>query len=82
MGKYINPKSFLKPKSVNGKVELGNYQNSLKVHNDLVNTLDFAEEKGEMKKAFKIAKSMKEKGYVISEIAEITDLTIDEIEKL
>jgi predicted transposase/invertase (TIGR01784 family) len=65
-----------------GTVELSNYQNSLKVHNDLVNSLDFAEEKGELKKAFKIAKSMKEKGYLISEIAEMTDLTIDEIEKL
>jgi predicted transposase/invertase (TIGR01784 family) len=41
-----------------GKVELSNYQNSLKVHNDLVNSLDFAEEKGI------------EKGIVIGEIRE------------
>ena len=39
-------------------------------------------EEGELNKARKIAKGMKVKGYSIDEIAELTNLSIDEIEKL
>jgi predicted transposase/invertase (TIGR01784 family) len=85
-----------------GKVELSNYHDSLKAHNDLTNSLLNSKEEGrvegkiegkiegkkegieegEYNKTISMAKKMKTKGYSISEIAEVTDLSFEEIEKL
>lgn len=74
------------------------YAESVKVYRDLKNSMDtsFVKgevsgfekgeksgfEKGEKKKNYEIAQRMKQKGYTVSEIAELTDLIPKEIEKL
>ena len=68
------------------KKERQEYEDSLKYYRDLVNTVDTAEqdgkEKGKKEKAIETAKKMKKKGYESNEIAELTGLTKEEIEKL
>ena len=57
-----------------------------KNYNDYFNTIDFAKEEGrtegEIKKNLENAKKMKDKGYPITDISDITGLTLEEIEKL
>ena len=53
-----------------------------KNYNDHFNTIDFATKEGEHKKQLEIAKKMKEKGCTTEFIADITGLSIEEIEKL
>ena len=68
------------------KEERAQYRHEWKIYNDYFNCLDYAEkkgiEKGEQINNLKNAKRMKGKGYPLDEIADITGLTIDEIEKL
>jgi len=49
---------------------------------DRLGQLDYAFEHGEKNKAMKTARQMKAKGYAAEEIAELTDLTIREIENI
>ena len=63
-------------------VERRQYEASLKEYWDYTSTLDTAEQKGEKKKAKEIAKRMKAKGISITEIAEMTDLSHNEISML
>ena len=61
-----------------------------KNYNDFFNTMDFAKEEGRTEgraegreeEKLENAKRMKTKGYPLEEIADITDLTIEEIENL
>ena len=61
-----------------------------KNYNDYFNTIDFAKKEGkeeglaegEKKKNLENAKKMKDKGYPITDISDITGLTLEEIEKL
>ena len=57
-----------------------------KNYNDYFNTIDFAKEEGrtegEIKKNLENAKKMKDKGYPITDISDITGLPLEEIEKL
>ena len=63
-------------------VERRQYEASLKEYWDYTSTLDTAEQKGEKKKAKEIALRMKAKGISPTEIAEITDLSLNEINML
>ncbi|MDR1053067.1 MAG: Rpn family recombination-promoting nuclease/putative transposase [Planctomycetaceae bacterium] len=62
------------------------YQNDLKAYRDNRNVLETAhilgEAKGEVKRQKKDALRMKDKGYSLAEIADITELPMEEIEKL
>lgn len=62
------------------------YERSLKAYRDYINQVDYAmaegEAKGETKERMKNAKRMKEEGIDINLIHKITDLSIEEIEKL
>ena len=66
------------------------YQQSLKVKRDNYSALKYATktglkqglEQGETKKALKIAAKLKSKGVSVSEIAELTDLSVSEIESI
>ena len=62
------------------------YEQSKLVYSELKAVMDTSKEEGreegELNKARKIAKGMKVKGYTIDEIAELTNLTKEEIEKL
>jgi len=58
------------------------YEASLKEYWDYTSTLDTAERKGEKKKAKEIARRMKARGVSPEEIAEMTDLSIEEIKML
>ena len=58
------------------------YDSNLKAKWDYENSIAFAEEKAEHKKALDIARKMKENGIPVSQIAIFTELTIEEIEKL
>ena len=61
-----------------------------KNYNDYFNTIDFAKKEGkeeglaegEKKKNLENAKKMKDKGYPITDISDITGLPLEEIEKL
>jgi len=61
-------------------------KDSLKTFRDLKNSLDTAEEKGRTEGieigVLRMAKRMKDKGYSISDIIEMTDLSEDEISQL
>ena len=64
------------------KAELEDYVKASMKEQDEIGRIEFAEKKAEKLKAKKIAKAMKEKGYSIEAITELTDLTKDEIESL
>lgn len=72
------------------KKEHREYEDSLKYYRDLKNSLDTAKEEGkiegliegEMKGKIEIAKGMKSKGFELTIIAELTGLSIGEIEKI
>ena len=62
------------------------YDHALKRYRDTINAMYGAEEKGraegERKKAIESARKMKAKGYPVSDIAEITGLTVEDINGL
>ena len=66
--------------------ELARLEEDWKNYNDYFNTIDFAKEEGrtegEIKKNLENAKKMKDKGYPITDISDITGLPLEEIEKL
>ena len=53
-----------------------------KNYNDYFNTIDFAKKEGELKKNLENAKGFKEAGTPIAIIAQVTGLSIEEIENL
>ena len=58
------------------------YQNSLDKMSDYYNTIESAEDRGRKQERTRIAEKMLETGMPIDQIAQITDLTIAEIEAL
>ena len=58
------------------------YEESVKVYRDLTNVVNTAERKGRAEEKVATALKMKSKGYPIADIAEITGLTIEEINAL
>ena len=74
--------------------EVRTYEDSLKAYRDLKNSIDIAREegiiegeiKGEIKGKFEgkieIAKNLKNKGFKIADIVEITGLSTKEVEKM
>jgi predicted transposase/invertase (TIGR01784 family) len=64
--------------------EVRNYEDSLKAYRDLKNSIDTAREEGEIKGKIEgkteIAKNLKNKGFALTEIAEITGLAKEDIE--
>ena len=64
------------------RAELREYEDSLKAHRDIKNSLDSADEKGERNKAIEIAKNLLEMGMPIDNIMKATGLSLEEIAKL
>ena len=62
------------------------YQESLKAYRDNQNTMDYAvataKAAAKKERDVEIAKRLKQRGLTINAIAEITDLTREEIEKI
>jgi predicted transposase/invertase (TIGR01784 family) len=63
-------------------IERRQYEASLKEYWDYTSILETAEQKGERKRAKEIARRMKTRGVSLEEIAEMTDLSIEEIKSL
>ena len=63
-------------------IERRQYEASLKEYWDYTSTIETAEQKGEKKMAKEIARRMKARGVTPEEIAEMTDLSIEEIKTL
>lgn len=68
------------------KEERAQYDYEWKIYNDYLNTFNSAEKKGRAEgraeEKLENARRMKSKGYPLDDIADITGLTIEEIEKL
>ena len=68
------------------KEERAQYDYEWKIYNDYLNTFNSAEKKGRAEgraeEKLENARRMKFKGYPLDDIADITGLTIEEIEKL
>ncbi len=64
------------------RTELNEYRDSLKQFRDYFNTIDFAEMKGERKKAVEIARQMLAKSMSVELISEITGLSAEEIDHI
>ena len=68
------------------KEERTQYDYEWKIYNDYLNTFNSAETKGHAEghaeEKLENARRMKSKGYPLDDIADITGLTIEEIEKL
>ncbi len=62
--------------------QVRNYEDSLKAYRDLKNSIDTAREEGEIKGKIEIAKKLKNKGFEIANIVEITGLTKEDVEKI
>ena len=58
------------------------YIDSLNSYRDLKNSLDYAKAEGKAERDIEIAKRLKINGMLFDKISEITDLTIEEIEKI
>ena len=58
------------------------YEESVKVYRDLTNVVNTAEQKGRKEEKYATALKMKAKGYSVTEIIDITGLTVEEIEDL
>jgi predicted transposase/invertase (TIGR01784 family) len=58
------------------------YVDSLNSYRDLQNCMDTASTEARIKEKLEIAKKLKDSGMPFEQIAEFTNLTIDEIEKL
>jgi predicted transposase/invertase (TIGR01784 family) len=64
------------------KDEFTKYQESLKAYHEIKNCVEIAREEGILKAKTEIAKNLKNKGFAVIDIAEITGLTTAEIEKI
>jgi predicted transposase/invertase (TIGR01784 family) len=64
------------------KEERREYDLALKHYRDTRSVLAYSEQKGREERNIEIAKSMKVSSYDLSEIARITGLSVEEIEKL
>ena len=62
--------------------QVNSYEDSLKYYRDLKNSLDTAEEKGEIKKSISIAKKMLANGESVEKVNMYTDLSIEKIREL
>lgn len=66
--------------------EYKKYQASLNAYRDIKNSVDWAEEKGkkegEISKAERVVIRMHELGYSLEEIADVTELPVDEVEMI
>ena len=92
--RYINPYTDFGFKKLFEQAEIARftpeerraYEESVKIFRDNTNTADFAvseaEKKGKTKGKLEIAQRMKAKGYPIEDIAEMTELSPEQIEKL
>lgn len=58
--------------------QIQSYEDSLKYYRDLKNSLDTAKEEGKIE----VARKALSKGYSINEIMELTELTLEQIEKI
>ena len=58
------------------------YEDSLKYYRDLHNSLNYAREEGEEKKAIDMAKKSILKGFSLEDIADVTGLSIGEIKEI
>ncbi len=58
------------------------YEASLKIYRDNTNTDDTLRAEGRTEKQIEVAKRMKQKGYSLEEVAEMTGLSVEEIEKM
>lgn len=58
------------------------YEKEWKAYNDFINTLDFAEQEGRQEALMQIACKLKEMGMTNEFIAEVTELSKEEMEKL
>ena len=61
--------------------EYAEYEESLKSYRDLKNSIDTAFDEGKMEGKIETALKMKQKGYLIQDISEMTGLSIDDINK-
>jgi len=64
------------------KEEFRKYQESLNAYRDIKNSVDTAWEEGKIEGKIEIAKGMIKKGFDISTIIELTDLTTEDIERI
>lgn len=62
--------------------EEAQYEKEWKAYNDFINTLDFAEQEGRQEALMQIARKLKEMGMTNEFIAEVTELSKEEMEKL
>lgn len=87
--KYINPFTDFGFKKLFGSepnkdllIDFLKYEESLKYYRDLKNVVDTSFDEGKAERSIEIARQMLSKGMELGLIAEITGLSIDEIEKL
>lgn len=64
------------------RTEMSEYWDSLKNFRDLYSVISIAENKGREEERIKNAVRMKQKGYPLEDIVEITGLSIEEIREL
>ncbi len=64
------------------ETEYQEYEASLNTYRDIKNSLDWAELKGERKKAIDVVLRMHGKAYPIEEIAEVTNMSIAEVKAI
>ena len=64
------------------RIELREYEDSLKAYRDIKNSLDSAEEKGKKDKAIEIAKNLLEMDMPIDNIMKATGLSLEEVKEL
>ena len=62
--------------------ELQDYEESVKIYRDLKNSIASAERRGWMKRTVEIAKNLKASGMPVQQIADMTELSISEVEAL
>ncbi len=62
--------------------EYAEYEDSLKYYRDLKNSMDTAFEEGKIEGKLETAVKMKKKGYLTTDISEITGLSMEEIDEL
>ena len=65
-----------------GQAERDRYKNSLKIYRDLKGVIDTAFDEGKLEGKREVARSAKQMGLSVPDIAELTGLTKDEISKL
>ncbi len=64
------------------KTERDEYERSKLVYSELKSAIDTSKEEGRNERTIEFAKMMKDKGYSIREISELTELTAEKIENL